>query len=85
MAPQLMATKGRSARGPEACSARATTSLPVPVSPRITTGASEAAIEAACLSTLLMVALSATRRAQGSSPGPWPAWQIRHKELPDSK
>ena len=38
MAPQLMATKAPSRRGPLACSARANTSLPTPDSPWISTG-----------------------------------------------
>ncbi|MCY1363488.1 hypothetical protein D9M69_502540 [compost metagenome] len=40
MAAQFTATKGLSARGLDWCSARATTSLPVPVSPSSRTGSS---------------------------------------------
>ena len=39
MAPQLTATKGPSLRWLQACTARATSSLPVPDSPRTSTGA----------------------------------------------
>ena len=39
MAPQLTGTKGPAARGPLACSSRATSSLPVPDSPLMYTGA----------------------------------------------
>jgi hypothetical protein len=37
MAAQFSATKGLSARGPKSCRQRATSSLPLPVSPRIST------------------------------------------------
>ncbi len=43
MAAQLIATKGLFARGPRSCSARASASLPVPLSPRMSTGAATAA------------------------------------------
>ncbi len=44
MAPQFTATNGP-ARPESACRARATSSLPVPVSPRVTTGTTERAME----------------------------------------
>jgi len=43
MAVQFTATKERSRRGLPECSARATSSLPVPLSPRTSAGALEAA------------------------------------------
>ena len=59
MAPQLTATKGPSPRWLQACTARATSSLPVPDSPRTSTGAMPRA-------TLTMRPL--TRRIGSESP-----------------
>ena len=48
-APQLTGTKAREAREPCRWMARATSSLPVPVSPVTSTGASEEQARAICL------------------------------------
>ena len=48
-APQLIGTNGRAARRPLAWIARATSSLPVPLSPTISTGAFASAACAICL------------------------------------
>lgn len=60
MAAQLTATKGRAARALLRCSARATSSLPVPVSPRISTVASPRAAMPMRLKTSRMAALPLT-------------------------
>ncbi len=65
MAPQFTATSGPSARWLQPCRARATSSLPVPDSPRISTGAMlRATLAMRCL-TLRMASESPT---SGSSP-----------------
>ncbi|MNY23435.1 hypothetical protein D3C86_1571020 [compost metagenome] len=48
MAAQFNATKGLSARGPKSCRQRATSSLPLPVSPRIKTLTGNAARSSTC-------------------------------------
>ena len=48
-APQLTGTNARAERGPWRWMARATSSLPVPVSPVTSTGASDAHASAICL------------------------------------
>src|SRR5881227_1016211 len=51
MPPRFTATSGRSARPEAACSQRATTSLPVPCSPRMSTLASDGPMRSISLST----------------------------------
>src|SRR5690606_8866818 len=51
IAPQLIRRNGPRARRDRECTARATTSLPDPVSPRINTGASDRATWATCSMT----------------------------------
>jgi hypothetical protein len=60
MAPQLRATKARSARGLRAWTARATSSLPVPLSPAISTLTSLAATRATRSSSARISALVPT-------------------------
>ena len=60
MAAQLSLTKVRSRRGLRSCRARATSSLPVPVSPRMRTVESVGATVSTCLRTRRSAALSPT-------------------------
>ncbi|MCY1180604.1 hypothetical protein D9M73_210600 [compost metagenome] len=62
-APALMATNGPSRRDDRSCSARATTSLPAPVSPRISTSALVAARAPICSRRRAIGAQCPTRRA----------------------
>ena len=66
-APQLIGTKGISARRLWSCSARATSSLPVPVSPRISTVESVGATLAIRRRTVAMPGESPTRSGAPSS------------------
>ena len=61
MAPQFTATKGRPARSDEPCTARATTSLPTPLSPEISTGIEDRAARSPILRTWTMAADVPTR------------------------
>ena len=72
MAPQLTATKGPSLRWLQACTARATSSLPVPDSPRTSTGAMPRATLAMRALTRRMGSDSPTRRSSAATP-PLPA------------
>ena len=72
MAPQFTATRGPWARWLLACSARATSSLPVPDSPRMSTGAMPRATLATRSLTVRMASDSPTRRSSEAlqvSPG----------------
>jgi len=56
MAPQLTAMNGKRARGPCAWMARATSSLPLPDSPRMATGAPQQAMRLTCARSTCMAA-----------------------------
>ena len=73
MAAQLTATKGRSARTLLRCRARATSSLPVPVSPSTSTVASLSAARPMRLKTCRMASLPLTSSPSSCICG-WPAW-----------
>jgi len=60
MAPQLTLTRGRERRALRLCTARATSSLPVPVSPTISTVVSVGATRSIMRTTTLSAALAPT-------------------------
>ena len=70
MAPQLMATNGPSARAPSRWMARATSSLPVPLSPRTSTAASVAASLRTAEKTCCMASLVPIRSSSPSAAEP---------------
>ena len=67
-APQLTRTNGPAARSEWRCSAEATSSLPVPLSPTIRTGSSVAAARPIALKTSRIAALWPTSSGSSSSP-----------------
>ena len=69
MAPQLIATQGRSARGELACRLRATTSLPTPLSPDTTTGALAGAYRATSSRTRCICGLEPIRSSMAAAAG----------------
>jgi hypothetical protein len=82
--PALTVTMGREARGETACSACATSVLPVPFSPEISTFASEGPTRAMTCTTLCMAGDSATslpwtspRSSQFSASRRWPRRSAR--------
>ena len=68
MAPQFTATKGPSLRWLQACTARATNSLPVPDSPRTSTGAMPRATLAMRDLTMRIGSESPTMRSRAATP-----------------
>jgi hypothetical protein len=69
-APQLTFTKARSRRGLFSCTARATSSLPTPVSPRISTGDPVGATSRICSITRRMPGSAPTMSPKGAAPPP---------------
>src|SRR2546426_909674 len=66
-----MGTNGRAARGERSCSARATSSLPVPLSPRTSTAESVGATRSIIRSTSCMRGLRVRMSPKGAAPGAW--------------
>ena len=69
--PRFTATSGRAARGEAACTHWATTSLPVPCSPRMSTLASDGATRSMSCSTGRMIADSAMSGGRPSRRSSW--------------
>jgi hypothetical protein len=69
MAPQFTATSASCERALEACSARASNSLPVPLSPWISTEASLCAMSRASASSFSMRGLRVMMASRQASPG----------------
>ncbi len=65
MAPQLMATNGWAARGLSSCTARASSSLPVPLSPSSSTVTLVGATRSMVRFTFCMESLPVTMRRSG--------------------
>ena len=69
---QLTAANVSSRRGPSSCSARATSSLPVPLSPSMSTGNGAAAALPTASRSATIASLSPMSRATPMGPGPAP-------------
>ena len=78
-APQWIGTNGRSARAERSWMARATSSLPVPLSPSTSTDESVGATRSTTRSTSCMRALLVRMPLKGAAPGAWArsAWLSR--------